>query len=214
MVQRNKLQYASKIYDLGLLQIILNAEAVPGCSELISRALNMSAQINDALLGKKDRFQASQDVPLLWSHFRRLLESIRQRALQTLGSNECRQQYNSSLLELLRNVWQSCLELLGTPPCSFSVFAMGSLSRLEAAAFSDVEYGMVVENVKFEDHQCASETTPALASAAHSKLFFLGVVCLGSSRPCVICLNLRLDVLEKDLVFTLTIKDHRPRIPR
>jgi hypothetical protein len=159
MIQRQRLQYASKIYDLGLLQIILNAEQVEESAPLVQRTLSMSARINDALLGRTNIELPSREIPLLWSHFRQRLEEIRKIAVENLGSPDYRKNFNLSLIELLRSVWQTCLDLLGAPPCAFSVFAMGSLSRLEAAAFSDLEYGMVVESDKFNDHSYAPGTT-------------------------------------------------------
>lgn len=152
MLQRNQLQYASKLYDLSLLRVILNAEPENQRGALVERTLQMRARINDRLLGQPVEGDFVVPLPALWVHFRTVLQGLR----ALVGKDHCtpdlRNQFNLGLLKLLCSVWEVSVTLLGAPPCSFSVFAMGSLSRLEAAAYSDIEYGMILESDAFCDH--------------------------------------------------------------
>jgi hypothetical protein len=93
------------------------------------------------------------DVPSNWSEFRGLLESMREEVnVADLAANLLQPEYvqtvqvsiNFKITHLIKQVVDYCVEMVGDPPCPFSVFALGSLSRGEAAPYSDLEYGFMI----------------------------------------------------------------------
>jgi hypothetical protein len=93
------------------------------------------------------------DVPSNWSEFRQQLESMRNDInVSELAQNLLQPEYvqtvqvsiNQKLTNLIKMVFDYCVEMVGDPPCPFSVFALGSLSRAEAAPYSDLEYGFMI----------------------------------------------------------------------
>lgn len=95
------------------------------------------------------------DVLSNWSEFRHQLEAMRNDVnVQELSQNLLNPDYvagvqaniNTRLVTLVRAVFDYCVEMVGDPPCPFSVFGLGSLSRGEAAPYSDLEYGFIIQD--------------------------------------------------------------------
>lgn len=102
------------------------------------------------------------DVPSNWSEFRAQLEAMRNEVNTTeLAQNLLQPEYvqsvqtniNNRIVSLVKTVVDYCVEMVGDPPCAFSVFALGSLSRGDAAPYSDLEYGfLIAEEAKRENN--------------------------------------------------------------
>ena len=95
------------------------------------------------------------DVASNWSEFRSSLEAMRNDVnIEELSQNLLQPEYvanlqnniNTRLVTLVRSVFDYCVEMVGDPPCPFSVFGLGSLSRGEAAPYSDLEYGFILQD--------------------------------------------------------------------
>ena len=51
-----------------------------------------------------------------------------------------------NVVSLVSEMLNDCVTLLGPPPCHYAAIALGSLARLEATPFSDLEWAILIEN--------------------------------------------------------------------
>lgn len=57
----------------------------------------------------------------------------------------------SVVKQLLAEIIQECLEVLGKPPCNYEVVVLGSLAREEMTPYSDLEWAIITSS---EEEQC------------------------------------------------------------
>ena len=88
-----------------------------------------------------------------------------------------------SLLKLVSEMLDDCVNLLGQSPCHYAAIALGSLARLEATPFSDFEWAILVEKSDEEHKIYFRKLTQLLHSMVISFgetiLPSMGIDCLG-----------------------------------
>ena len=89
-----------------------------------------------------------------------------------------------SLLKLVSEMLDDCMNLLGQSPCHYAAIALGSLARLEATPFSDLEWAILIEE-SAEEHKIYFRK---LTQLLHSM-----VICFGET----ILPSMGIDCLEK-----------------
>ena len=57
-----------------------------------------------------------------------------------------RKKYSKVYTEIMARIAQRCVEMLGEPPCKFSLAGMGSLARKEITPYSDFEHIILLKN--------------------------------------------------------------------
>ena len=88
-----------------------------------------------------------------------------------------------SLLTLVSEMLDDCVSLLGQSPCHYAAIALGSLARLEATPYSDLEWAILVEESDEEHKIYFRKLTQLLHSMVISFgetiLPSMGIDCLG-----------------------------------
>ncbi|MCE5318288.1 MAG: tetratricopeptide repeat protein [Parachlamydia sp.] len=70
---------------------------------------------------------------------------------QGKSSQECVEQFSKGIQGLVTDLLNDACELLGKPPCEFTVLGLGSLARREMNLYSDLEFAILI-NVQTEEN--------------------------------------------------------------
>jgi hypothetical protein len=109
------------------------------------------SMINNAVL---QEIQSPEKFVSPWQAYRQTLHMLREKAKEALLKNVSLEDIQSTLTQdyqaLLAQLVEDCQVVLGEPPCAFSFFVTGSLSRQSVVLSSDVEYGIVIETATQE----------------------------------------------------------------
>ena len=60
---------------------------------------------------------------------------------------ELQKQITTDYIKIMSELSDSCIKIIGKPPCEFALVGMGSLARLETTPFSDFEHIIVLEEI-------------------------------------------------------------------
>lgn len=89
-----------------------------------------------------------------------------------------------SLVSLVSEMLDDCVTLLGSSPCHYAAIALGSLARLEATPFSDLEWAILIENADEKHKVYFRKLTQLLhlmvISFGETIVPSMGIHCLGS----------------------------------
>ena len=87
---------------------------------------------NNLDVGLHSMTNRSNDVSNEYEHYQKIQELYKAVA--------------KSVVSLVSEMLNDCVTLLGPPPCHYAAIALGSLARLEATPFSDLEWAILIEN--------------------------------------------------------------------
>ena len=140
----NKAQIKFDLYEL-CQHILQQAKAINWNANLIEKAEQIKYSINELRMDVKIFFQKS--VPKLSvnatrKEFQKLL-SKKISAIQRINKTIARK-YKT----IMADVSQFCEDVMGKPPCEYTIAGMGSLAREEITPYSDFEHVIILCNDK------------------------------------------------------------------
>ena len=100
---------------------------------------------NDTLqmLNQVQTLQQNDDIDIARKHEIKTIEQIK----------KLQQKLYDEYSKIMAGIGEYCIEVLGKPPCKFSIAGMGSLARAEITPYSDFEHVIILEELDdYEEH--------------------------------------------------------------
>ena len=81
------------------------------------------------------------------------LDKISKQKFKTQSIRILQSEITNDYIDIMSELTNSCIEILGKPPCKFAMIGMGSLARQEITPYSDFEHMIVLEEINQENVQ-------------------------------------------------------------
>ena len=121
--------------------ILLQANASPQTADLVQEAKYVKSQIESM---RAKTIQALTKIKLIkTSNQQEKLNSEQKMTIKSVKNIQ--QQITSDYKQIMIELCQYCIDVMGPPPCKFAVVGMGSLARKEITPYSDFEHIILME---------------------------------------------------------------------
>src|SRR5690606_33656892 len=70
-----------------------------------------------------------------------------------LSMQQIYQQISLEMRNFVKLMIEECKDVIGEPPCKYSIICFGSLARDEATPYSDLEFGVLIEDIAEKYYQ-------------------------------------------------------------
>ncbi|QLH42700.1 MAG: hypothetical protein HWD59_08260 [Coxiellaceae bacterium] len=71
---------------------------------------------------------------------------------KTEFSSNGQQEFSASIINIWKNLAKTTTQVLGEPPCGFTLLGTGSFSHQSCGLFSDIEGALLIANEKYRNH--------------------------------------------------------------
>ncbi|WP_044882664.1 tetratricopeptide repeat protein [Neochlamydia sp. EPS4] len=146
----------------------------------------------------KDQFESNRKI---LKEFRKGIEAKIQALSETPSSQEVMELYREIAQRIkifFKQIVAQSLDTLGPPPCEYSMIGFGSLAREEMTPYSDLEFGILIQ----EDNPINRDYFRRLTTLLHLKVINLGETILPALNiPCLKAINFFDDITPRGFAF-------------
>ncbi|WP_039383831.1 DUF294 nucleotidyltransferase-like domain-containing protein [Neochlamydia sp. TUME1] len=146
----------------------------------------------------EDQFESNRKT---LKEFRTEIEAKIQELPETPSSQEVMELYHKiaqGIKTFFEHIVAQSLDTLGSPPCKYSMIGFGSLAREEMTPYSDLEFGILIQ----EDNPINRDYFRRLTTLLHLKVINLGETILPALNiPCLKAINFFDDITPRGFAF-------------
>ncbi|MBS4165565.1 Uncharacterized protein NEOC65_000626 [Neochlamydia sp. AcF65] len=151
-----------------------------------------------ALATIEDQFESNRKI---LKEFRKEIEAKIQALSETPSFQEVRELYRKiaqGIKIFFEHIVAQSLDTLGPPPCEYSMIGFGSLAREEMTPYSDLEFGILIQ----EDNAINRDYFRRLTTLLHLKVINLGETILPALNiPCLKAISFFDDITPRGFAF-------------
>ena len=149
------------LYNAALVRSPDNALIIQDLKKLcrdilnVAKAKNNNAQLIDVAQTIKQKVQAlrykvNQKLFNMPMSNKNVLDKVliqNQRQVKILNIKILQREITADYIDIMSKLSDSCIEIMGKPPCKFALVGMGSLARQEITPYSDFEHIIILEEI-------------------------------------------------------------------